>query len=107
MLKNGQYNVWFKAQQGDGVGIVTLQDGLVSGRDELVSYSGSYEEHGDRFTAIITTKRHSPGKLPLFQIDELDIELEGRSDGPIPNARGKVHQVPEALFEVLLLPVRN
>lgn len=105
MLKNGQYNVWFKARQGEGVGIITLENGSISGRDALVTYSGSYKEDGDRFSAIIHTKRHSPGRLPLFQIDELDIELEGTSETRIATARGRIAQVLDTFFEVTLIPV--
>jgi hypothetical protein len=103
MLAQGQYSVWFKANQGDGVGVITLRQGRIVGGDKLVSYSGTYIEDGDRFTVSIKTRRHAPGRLPLFQIDELDIELEGNSGGPVITASGRVKQVPGTPFDVILI----
>ena len=105
MLAHGQYSVWFKANQGDGVGVITLSHGRIAGGDKLVTSTGTYTEDGDRFTVSIKTKRHAPGRLPLFQIDELDIELEGNSGGPVISASGRVRQVPDTPFDVILIPI--
>jgi hypothetical protein len=107
MLAKGQYSVWFKTKQGDGVGVILLADGRIVGNDTMVSYEGSYTENGDNFEAFIKTKRHSPGTLPLFQIDELDIELRGTSSGPVVSATGRVKQVPETSFDVLLIRIAH
>jgi hypothetical protein len=107
MLAHGQYSVWFKANQGDGVGVITLSHGRITGGDKLVTYTGTYTEDGDRFTVSIKTRRHAPGRLPLFQIDELDIELEGNSGGSVISASGRVKQVPGTPFDVILIPIPN
>ena len=105
MLAHGQYSVWFKAKQGEGLGVISLRDGHISGGDKLVTYVGTYTEHGDRFHVSIKTSRHAPGRFPLFQIDELDIELEGNSGGRIITASGTVKQVPDTPFDVILIPI--
>jgi hypothetical protein len=105
MLAHGQYSVWFKAKQGDGLGVITLRDGHIHGGDKLVTYVGTYTENGDHFHVSIQTKRHAPGRLPLFQIDELDIELEGNSSGHVVTASGTVKQVPDTPFDVILIPI--
>lgn len=105
MLANGKYSVWFKARQGEGLGVISLTDGRVIGGDAMVSYAGTMIQTGDDFVVSIKTKRCAPGRLPLFQIDELDIELTGTSVGPIAHASGSVKQVPDTFFDVILLPV--
>lgn len=105
MIQNGQYQVWFKARQGAGLGVVTMENGRVTGGDTMVKYEGTYREEGDQFWVTLKTERFAPGRLPLFQIDKLDIELHGNSAGPIPTASGTVKQVPDTTFEVILLPI--
>jgi hypothetical protein len=107
MLEEGRYSVWFKAKQGDGLGVITLRNGHIAGGDKLVTYTGTYTEDGDQFSVSIQTKRHAPGRLPLFQIDELDIELRGDSSGQIVTASGSVKQVPDTPFDVILLPISD
>lgn len=107
MLTQGQYSVWFKARQGDGMGIVSVGGGHIIGGDKLVSYAGTYMENGNRFTASIKTKRHSPGRLPLFQIDELDIELDGNSGGHVITASGRIKQVPDTPFDVIMIRITD
>ena len=58
---------------GRRLGVVTMKDGRVTGRDTQVAYDGTYREDGDEFWVSLKTKRYAPGRLPLFQIDELDI----------------------------------
>ncbi len=105
MLEAGQYSVWFKAKQGEGLGVISLRNGHIVGGDKLVSYAGTYTENGDQFSVSIQTKRHAPGRLPLFQIDELDIELRGDSSGQIITASGSVKQVPDTPFDVILIRI--
>lgn len=105
MLAQGQYSVWFKAKQGDGMGVISVGGGHIVGGDKLVSYAGTYIENGDHFTASIKTRRHAPGRLPLFQIDELDIELDGNSGGHVITASGRIKQVPDTPFDVIMIRI--
>jgi hypothetical protein len=107
MIRDGHYSVWYKAAPGEGLGIVTLQDGRIVGGDTMVRYEGTYRREGDQFWASIKTKRWAPGRLPIFQIDELDISLSGRSNARIPTASGSVQQVPSARFEIILVPIAD
>jgi hypothetical protein len=61
MLKDGTYAAWFKTPLGQGTGIAHVADGKIWGRDGVVTYDGTCEVHGDRFTATVTTKRHIEG----------------------------------------------
>jgi hypothetical protein len=59
MLKDGTYAAWFKTPLGQGTGIAHVADGKIWGRDSIMTYSGSCEVDGDRFTASLSIKRHT------------------------------------------------
>jgi len=103
MLVNGKYSAWFRTPLGEGTGIVILQDGNVSGGDTVISYSGTYKQDGDEFSADIAIKRHAAGQLSVFGIDDVDISLTGRSTGAIASCRGKSRQAPGMEFEATMI----
>jgi hypothetical protein len=103
MLVNGKYAAWFRTPLGEGTGIVLLQDGNISGRDTVMSYSGSYEQNGDNFSAEVAIKRHATGQLSVFGIDDVDIALNGKSTGTTASCRGKSKQTPGMTFEATLV----
>ncbi|SFI45523.1 hypothetical protein [Bradyrhizobium sp. Gha] len=78
MLKDGTYAAWYKTPLDQGTGIVHVADGQISGRDSLMTYHGSCKIDGDRFTATVSTKRHTDGRVTVFGVyDELTLEIEG------------------------------
>ncbi|MFB9265619.1 hypothetical protein ACFFWD_21110 [Bradyrhizobium erythrophlei] len=89
---------------GDGTGIVHFADGKLWGRDSIMLYSGTYEVAGDRFSCVVTTKRHSEGHATVFGIDDLVLRLEGTSSGTIATCSGTADQVPGVKFEATLIP---
>jgi hypothetical protein len=104
MLKDGTYSAWFRTPLGEGTGIVHFADGKLSGRDSIMLYSGTYEVTGDRFTAMVTTKRHTEGHATVFGTDDLVLRLEGLSAGAIATCTGTADQVPGVIFEATLIP---
>ncbi len=103
MMKEGTYSAWFRTPKGQGTGIVELVGGRICGGDTVLSYAGSYEAHGDRFTAIIKTKRHAPGQPSLFGPDELTLSLEGCCRGTPVTCSGYAAEAPDVPFEATLL----
>jgi hypothetical protein len=103
MIKEGTYSAWFKTPRGQGTGIVQLAAGNVRGGDGVLSYSGSYEARGDRFTAIIRTKRHAPGQPSLFGPDELTLSLECCCRTIPFTCSGRAEEAPDVPFEAFLL----
>jgi len=75
MLQNAQYSAWFRTPEGEGYGVISLMDGDVSGGDTISSYTGTYVQDGDKFTATIAVKRHTQGPPSVFGIDNVDITL--------------------------------
>jgi hypothetical protein len=107
MLQDGQYAAWFKTPRGEGTGILLLENGKITGRDHLLTYSGSYQVDEDRFTAVVSTKRYAAGKPTLFGIDEVQIEVAGKSTGTTASCVGTAKQAPELPFEATLIRVQS
>jgi hypothetical protein len=105
VLEDGKYSAWFRAEGGEGMGVITLADGHVSGGDTVLSYFGTYSQAGDAFTAHINTERHSPGAVPLFGLDVLEIELVGTSKGRTAAGKGTVKQLPGVALSITLVRI--
>ncbi|MGJ4947223.1 hypothetical protein [Bradyrhizobium sp. HKCCYLS20291] len=103
MMKEGTYSAWFKTPMGQGTGIVELVGGRICGGDAFLSYTGTYEAEGDRFTALLRTRRHAPGQPSLFGPDELTLSLEGSCKGSPVTCRGHAAEAPDVPFEAILL----
>ena len=81
MLKDGTYAAWFKTPVRQGTGIVHVADGRIWGRDSVMTYEGSCKVDGDRFTAVVITKRHTDGQPTVFG-DDQELELKLRERAP-------------------------
>ncbi len=108
MLRNGSYSAWFRTQRGEGTGIVELNDGKVTGGDTVLTYTGSYVEDGDAFTALIVTERHSPGQPSVFGIDNVELTVSGNSSATTTaSCTGTVKQLPGMTFEAVLVRIAD
>ena len=104
MLKDGTYAAWFNTPQGQGTGIVHVAHGRIWGRDGVMTYDGTCEVDGDRFTATVTTKRHTEGLPTVFGDDlELKLKLEGTCSGKLATYTGTAEQFPGVILEGRLL----
>jgi T3SS negative regulator,GrlR len=104
VLKNGKYSVWFRTPQGEGTGVVLLADGRMTGGDTMFSYTGSYDEDGSKFTARIATRRHTEGQqLSVFGVDNVDLELTGKSTATTASCSGTAEQAPGLTFQATLI----
>ncbi len=104
MLKDGTYAAWFKTPSGQGTGIVHVAHGKIWGRDGIMTYDGTCEVDGNRFTATVVTKRHSAGLPTVFGDDqELELKLEGTCAGKVVSYTGTSEQFPGVLLEGMLI----
>jgi hypothetical protein len=103
MLENGRYSVWFKTPLAEGTGIVVLENGKITGEDTVIAYSGSYEQDGDNFTAVVRARRYCEGQPSVFGVDEFELKLEGRSTSMIVVCSGTTEQAPGLVFEATLI----
>ena len=103
MLRDGKYAAWFRTSRGQGTGVVHLAQGRFSGNDCFFSYDGTYQVDQDRFTAVLTTRRHADGMPTVFGVDEVEVDLSGACSGTVANCCGRAKQAPDVLFEVTLI----
>jgi len=103
MLKDGTYAAWFKTPLGRGTGIAHVADGKIWGRDSIMTYSGTCAVDGDKFTATLTTKRHTEGHTVFGGNDELTLNLEGTCPGKIARYTATTEQFPGMLLEGTLM----
>ncbi|KJC38100.1 hypothetical protein UP09_27095 [Bradyrhizobium sp. LTSP885] len=104
MLKNGTYAAWFRTSLADGTGVVHVADGKLWGSDSIMTYDGTVEADGDRFSVVLTAKRHTAGHATVFGTDDLVVRLEGAWNGAIATCTGRADAVPDLVFEVTLIP---
>lgn len=107
MLKDGKYAAWFRTARGQGTGMVHLAKGRISGSDSFITYGGSYQVEQDRFTAVLTTRRHADGPPTVFGLDEVEVSLSGTWNGQMATCTGTAKQAPDVLFEATLIYSRE
>ncbi|RXH18404.1 hypothetical protein [Bradyrhizobium guangzhouense] len=104
MLKDGTYAAWYKTPFDQGTGIVHVADGQIWGRDSLMTYHGSCKIDGDRFTATVSTKRHTEGRDTVFGVyDELTLDIEGMCPGKIATYTATAGQAQGVVLEGTLI----
>ncbi|MBW7974380.1 hypothetical protein [Bradyrhizobium sp. BR 10289] len=104
MLKDGTYAAWFKTPLDQGAGIVHVADGQIWGRDSLMTYHGTCQVDGDRFTATVRTKRHTEGRVTIFGVyDELSLNIEGRCVGKIATYTATAAEAPGVVLQGTLI----
>ncbi|MET4389241.1 hypothetical protein ABIB73_005010 [Bradyrhizobium sp. F1.4.3] len=103
MLRDGKYAAWFRTPRGQGTGLVDLAEGRISGRDSFFTYGGSYQVDQQRFTAVLTVKRHADGPPSVFGPDEVEVNLAGVCSGAMATCAGMAGEAPEVKFEATLI----
>ena len=103
MLRDGKYAAWFRTPRGQGTGLVDLTEGRISGRDSFFTYGGSYQVEKQRFTAVLTVKRHTEGGASVFGPDEVEANLSGECNGAVATCWGTAREAPDVRFECTLI----
>jgi hypothetical protein len=94
MLRNGSYSIWFRTPLREGTGVVVFNNGKITGGDTVLGYTGTYFQNGDTFTASVATRRHSPGQPSVFDIDNVDLSVTGKSALTTASCTGTAKQAP-------------
>ena len=103
MLRDGKYAAWFRTPRGEGTGLVELIEGRISGCDSFFTYGGSYQVEQQRFSAVLTVKRHAEGAPGVFGLDEVEVNLSGVCNGAMATCAGTAIEVPAIKFECTLI----
>jgi hypothetical protein len=98
MFENGTYAVRFKTPLKRGAGLAHVADGKIDGGDSFMTYSGTYNFIGDRFTAVLQVTRHSEGPASVFGVDNFTLNLDGKLVGNIGG-----NEVPDMILEGTLI----
>ena len=107
MLRNGSYSAWYRTSLREGTGVVVLKDGKLTGGDTVLAYTGTYFQNGDRFSASVTTQRHTAGQPSVFGIDNVNLTLTGKSTPTTASCTGTAEQAPDLTFEATLIPMAD
>src|SRR5262249_55911921 len=103
MLRDGTYAAWFRTPIGHGTGIAHLAHGKIWGRDSIMTYSGSYQVDGDRFTALVSTTRHIEGHATVFGKDDLTLHVQATCIDKIARYTATADEVPGVVLDGLLI----
>jgi len=103
MLRDGKYAAWFRTPRGQGTGVVDLIEGRIVGSDSFFTYGGSYQVDQQRFTAILTVKRHAEGNQSVFGPDEVEVNVSGECNGMVATCWGTAREAPDVKFEATLI----
>ena len=107
-MREGKYAAWFRTPHGQGTGIVHLAEGRISGSDSFFTYGGSYQfDDEQRFTAVLTTRRHAEGPSTVFGRDEVEVSLSGVCSGAMATCSGTAREAPGVMFEATLIYSRE
>jgi hypothetical protein len=69
-----------------------------------MTYHGSCKVDGDRFTATVSTKRHTDGRATVFGIDdELTLDIEGNCPGKVATYTATAAEVPGMILHGTLI----
>jgi T3SS negative regulator,GrlR len=107
-MLNGLYKVEFQTPLGMGAGVVVIENGTIRGGDSMMSYVGTYTEHGKDFTAKVEGNMHSrvPWLTSVFGMDRTHINLTGKING---NAsaivQGRADEAPNVPFQARLTKI--
>ena len=79
----------------------------MTGGDTVLAYSGSYFQDGDRFSASVTTRRHTHGQPSVFDIDNVDLTVTGKSTPTTASCTGTAKQAPGLAFEAIFVRIAD
>ena len=103
----GSYSAWFRTSLIEGTGVVVLKDGKLTGGDTVLAYTGTYIQNGDRFSASVTTRRHTQGQPSVFDIDNVDLTVTGKSTPTTASCTGTAKQAPGLAFEAIFVRIAD
>jgi hypothetical protein len=107
MLRNGNYSAWYRTSLREGTGVIELKDGRLTGGDTSLTYTGTYFQNGDIFSASVSTRRHTPGQPTIFDVDEFDLTVTGKSTPTTASCTGTSKQAPDLTFEAVLIRIED
>jgi hypothetical protein len=84
-----------------------LAKGQLRGGDSCITYSGTFAQDGDNFSASGATSRHAQDLPSVFGIDVVNITLIGKSSETSATCTGTAKQAPGITFQAVLARISD
>jgi hypothetical protein len=73
----------------------------------VFAYSGSYFQNGDKFSASLTTRRHTQGQPSVFDMDNVDLTVTGTSTPTTAACTGTAKHAPGLAFDAVFVRIAD
>ncbi|MCW5702964.1 MAG: GrlR family regulatory protein [Bradyrhizobium sp.] len=105
----GFYTVRFQLNDAVGRSVMYVRDGRMLGGNSAFAHIGTYEENGEDIDIEVNTVRHNPDpNYPAMAgTDDATLIAQGRADGDLYRFRGALREVPGAVFQSVMMPVKE
>jgi hypothetical protein len=105
----GFYTVRFQLNDAVGRSVMYVHAGRLLGGNSAFAHIGSYEEKGEDVDIEVKTVRHNPDPnyRAMAGTDDATLIARGRADGELYRFRGALKELPGAVFQSVMTPVRE
>jgi hypothetical protein len=86
-----------------------VHGGKLLGGNSAFAHIGTYEEHGEDVEIEVKTVRHNPdlNYRAMAGTDDATLVAKGRADGNLYRFKGALRELPGAVFQSVMTPVRE
>ena len=105
----GFYKVRFELGGAVGRSVMYVGDGKMLGGNSAFAHIGTYAKDGDEVAVEIQTVRHNPDPnyRAMAGTDDATLIARGRADGDLYRFRGALKELPGAVFQSVMTPVKE
>lgn len=108
-MLEGFYKVRYQVDDAVGRSVMYVHDGKMLGGNSAFAHFGTYSENDGIVTAEITSQRahEDPNYPSLLGADVARIDCTGSARGDVYHFRGGSEQMPGAVFQSMMTPLRE
>src|SRR5690348_2283144 len=108
-LLGGFYTVRFTLDEAVGRSVMYAHGGRLLGGNSAFAHIGTYQENGGDVDIEVKTVRHNPDPnyRAMAGSDDATLIAKGWADGDLYRFRGALKELPGAVFQSVMTPVRE
>ena len=105
----GFYTVRFQLNDAKGRSVMYAHGGKLLGGNSAFAHLGTYEVNGEDVDIEVKTVRHNPDPNygAMAGRDDATLIARGRADGELYRFRGALRELPGAVFQSVMTPVKE
>jgi hypothetical protein len=105
----GFYTVRFTLNDAVGRSVMYAHGGKLLGGNSAFAHIGTYQENGEDIDIEVKTVRHNPdlNYRAMAGTDNATLIAKGRADGGLYRFRGVLKELPRAVFQSVMTPVKE